>query len=215
MLARQLQRCVYFPWGDRQWPLLFTHRVLLRAQELAGSDLLNEGLSRQSARLTRALLFAALSEAGGTYTLEEVGTHIALGGIAHVQAVLMDAWAASLPDPKPKQKSESNSKAPKYTWLEHWSAARVNHKLSSDEWLDMTPRMFHSLEDQRVKQLQREEYLVGTIAATTANFGMSRPKQPLSPEDFMLHKFEEPDESELSMGDRIMRAMKRYDPRKK
>lgn len=106
-------------------------------------------------------------------------------------------------DPAVKEKKPDPEQEPRgFTWLEAWAIARHDLKLSDDEWFDMTPRQFRALQDARLEQLQREELLVGILAATFENFSMCAPKKPVSPEDFMLHKF--PPAPELSIGEQIM-----------
>lgn len=53
----------------------------------------------------------------------------------------------------------------------------------------MTPRHLYALRKRQIQRFQREELLMGILASTSANFSMHAPKKPLSPEDFMLHKF--------------------------
>jgi len=77
---------------------------------------------------------------------------------------------------------------PPITWLDAWAVARQELQLTDDEWLEMTPRQLHALRKRQLQQLQREELLVGIIAATSANYSFCRPDRPLSPEVFMLHK---------------------------
>lgn len=40
-----------------------------------------------------------------------------------------------------------------------------------------------------MQKMQREELLIGILAATTANSGFARPRTPVSAEAFMLHPF--------------------------
>jgi hypothetical protein len=94
---------------------------------------------------------------------------------------------------------------PPLTWLEAWSIARQELKLSATEWLDMTPRMLHALRLRQIETMQREELLVGIIASTTANYGFCRPDKPLSPSVFMLHPFAEEEPAELT-GEDVMAA---------
>lgn len=51
----------------------------------------------------------------------------------------------------------------------------------------MTPRQLQALRKRQVETFQREELLVGILAATTANYGFCRPEKPVEPESFMLH----------------------------
>lgn len=68
-----------------------------------------------------------------------------------------------------------------------WAIARYDLNLSSDEWLDMTPRQFYALRTRELERMRREEYLCGITAATVANYAFSPPKRPMSPEDFLIH----------------------------
>jgi hypothetical protein len=98
---------------------------------------------------------------------------------------------------------------PPLTWLEAWSIARQELRLSDDEWLEMTPRMLYALRKRQIEQLQREELLVGILASTSANFSFCRPEKPLTPELFMLHPF--PPQPEVPMtGEDIMAAFANY-----
>jgi hypothetical protein len=73
----------------------------------------------------------------------------------------------------------------------------------------MTPRMLYALRKRQIARLQREELLVGIIAATSANFSFCRPEKPLTPEMFMLHPL--PEQPEMPMtGEDIMAAFANY-----
>ena len=56
----------------------------------------------------------------------------------------------------------------------------------------MTPRQLHALHALYFERLQREELLVGIVAAAVTNSGFCRPEQPVSPEHFMLHPIARP-----------------------
>jgi hypothetical protein len=157
-----------------------------------------------SASMIRALLFAALSCAGAACSLEEVGRSITRANVGTVRETLCDAWMASMAEP-PKRLPLSEENSRRWTWTEAWAAARYDLKLSDDEWLDMTPRQVAALENARIEQMQREELLIGVLAATFENFSFYAPKKSVSPETFMLHKL--PPEPELPIGDQIMKQM--------
>jgi len=75
----------------------------------------------------------------------------------------------------------------------------------------MTPRQLFALRMQRVKQMQREELLVGIIASTSANFSFCRPEEAISAESFMLHPFppDEEEDGELT-GEDFMAVVARF-----
>ena len=52
----------------------------------------------------------------------------------------------------------------------------------------MTGRQLSALTRRRKCVKDRENYLVGLLASVTANFSMARPKEPLTPQDFMPSK---------------------------
>jgi hypothetical protein len=96
------------------------------------------------------------------------------------------------------------------TWLEAWSIARYDLRLTDDEWLDMTPRQLHALRLRQIEQLQHSELMTGIIASVTANFSMMKPEPPFSAESFMIHKLPDSpeDEQEEEMdGDKLLRIL--------
>jgi hypothetical protein len=98
------------------------------------------------------------------------------------------------------------------TWLEAWSIARYDLRLTDDEWLDMTPRQLHALRLRQIEQLQHSELMTGIIASVTANFSMMKPERPFSAESFMIHKLpgsvEVGEELEDEMdGDKLLRIL--------
>ena len=71
----------------------------------------------------------------------------------------------------------------------------------------MTPRLIYALRKRQIERMQREELLVGILAATSANFSFCKPETPLSPESFMLHPLARPVEVEASTpGERLAAA---------
>jgi hypothetical protein len=98
------------------------------------------------------------------------------------------------------------------TWLEAWSIARYDLRLTDDEWLEMTPRQLHALRLRQIEQLQHSELMTGIIASVTANFSMMKPEPPFSAESFMIHKLpgscEDDQEPEEEMdGDKLLRIL--------
>lgn len=72
----------------------------------------------------------------------------------------------------------------------------------------MTPRQLYELRRRHIQTMQREELLIGILAATTANYGFCRPEKPLSAESFMLHPFPAPPPKQVT-GEDIMLAFAR------
>ena len=165
-------------------------------------------------RLLRGLIFVALRRAGADLTLEEAGT-LLTRDIRQTIAVIGRAWSASMPAPEKRSKEKPQKKAEKpkqqQEWMEHWAAATSQDGLglSEDQWLELTPRQVHALQKVRIERMQREEFLNGLVACTTANFSMSPPKKPLKADDFMIHKLPE-EESNESIGDQIFSSMQAF-----
>ena len=101
-------------------------------------------------------------------------------------------------------------KAP-LTWLEAWSIARYDLRLTDDEWLDMTPRQLHALRLRQIEQLQHVELMTGIVASVTANFSMMKPEPPFSAESFMIHKLPgslaDQQETDEMDGDKLLRIL--------
>ncbi len=210
-LAERLTRRVTFSIGGESWPLVFTHRALLLCEEITGTDMLSASLGNLPASMLRGLLFAALSTAGAACSINEVGNQINPRAIGGIRQTVFSAWAASMeeiPAVDDKKAAAEPDSPKKLTWSEAWARARFNLNLSDEEWLDSTPRMCGELYRVRLAQMQREELLVGIIAATVENFSPVHPEKIVSPESFMLHKFPE----EPFSGDLIMRQLRKMGP---
>ena len=193
-LSDRLVPGVNLSFDGRGWPLLFTHDVLLACDELTGGGVWTGiNLSRPRARLLRALLWGLLRRAGGDYTLRQVSDRITPGAMNAIHDAICRAWAASMPEPDEEDAPAKPQKP--LTPMDAWAMANHDLGLSDQEWLDMTPRQVHALRKRQLERLQREEVLVGIIAATAANFGFCRPKRPLRADSFMIHPFkaEEPE----------------------
>jgi len=66
-----------------------------------------------------------------------------------------------------------------------WAIARYDLGLTSDEFYALTPRQFDALLKRKEHADTMQEFLFGQLASVTANFSMSRPKNPTTPQDFM------------------------------
>lgn len=71
------------------------------------------------------------------------------------------------------------------SWLQMWSIARYDLSLTSDEFYALTPRQFDALLKRKEHADTIQEFLFGQLASVAANFSMSRPKNPTTPQDFM------------------------------
>lgn len=173
--------------------------------------MLAANIGEPSAAMLRALLYSALSCSGADCSIEDAGRAITLANLHQVRAVVVDAWVASMAEPE-EEEDRRQDRLPHsaLTWGEAWARATSKHGLGlrDKQWLDMTPRQVAELRKIRLEQMQREELLVGILAATVENFSVSRPQKPATAEQFMLHKF--PPEPELPIGDQIMAQMKKF-----
>jgi hypothetical protein len=197
--------------GGRRWWLRITYRVLLACEEAADVDMLSASMdvSRPSARLMLALLWAALASAGAPWSLREAGARVDLRSLPGVQRALLEAWISSMPDAAPAKSAKKAPRKRPATWLDVWAVARGELGLSEEEWLDMTPRQLAALHEVRTERLRREEWLVGTIAATVANFGFRAPARALSAETFMIHEFDPAPEVPVT-GEMIMAVLRPF-----
>lgn len=186
-----------FEMDGRRWWLRITHRVLLECEEASGVGMLDGGAAVQSmpAALLRALLWSALRSAGSAWSMAEVGARLgSLRSVASARAAVTEAWIQSMPAAKTKPAEAarlSQAPAKPMTWRSVWASAREEMRLGDEEWLEMTPAQVEALRESRLRQMQREELLVGLVASTVANFGFRAPSRAMRAESFMLHPFEE------------------------
>lgn len=179
-VAEYLIRNVQLRLGNESWRILFTHRVLIQADA--------KSFPLEAAPVRR-LLWHALRSAGMNLSEKDAGALLARD-FPRIHRVLLDAWTAAMPAPEAVAAEEPGDPI---DWMEAWSIAKIDLKLTDSEWLDMTPRQIHVLSRAHFRGMQREEYLAGTIAAAAANFGGRGPKDPFSARDFMVHPYDEPE----------------------
>lgn len=110
-IADKLIQKVQVRLDGKDWLIVVSHNVLIECEELTGLNVLTgeANMLRPSAKLVRALLFLCLQRAGAKYTLEQVGDLITPQNIVMVQEGLLNAWAASMPEPE--EESEGPTKA--------------------------------------------------------------------------------------------------------
>lgn len=182
-IADKLIRKVELRLNHEDWPLVITHDVLIECERLTGKPLLAGGdVLRPSARLLQALLYLTLRRAGATYSLKQVGDLITPRTSERIRGAILDAWAASMPDPEPETSDGTEHKT--MGWIEPWAIA-YEMGMSSQEWLDSTPRQIQALRKRKDLRSQREEYLTAVLAATAANAPHWRSNKPREVEDFM------------------------------
>lgn len=196
-MARRLTTPVELSAGGERWTILFTHRALLDIESMTGLDAMQCNLARLSARMLRAVLAAALREAGHPCSLSEAGRILVPAAVAAVRRTLIEAWQASMPDPVPGIPNKDLDEKPAIeptvglSTLTAWARARYGLRLTDEEWLGMTPRMVHALGQQRLEDMQWQELMMGVLCAHTVNHSFRAPKDPSLPRSYMLHKYPE------------------------
>jgi hypothetical protein len=206
LIAHRLTEPVELSAGGGKWRIVFTHRVLLDLEELTGLDAMRLNLSGLSALVLRAVLFAALREAGSPLSIEEAGALLRPGSFVHIREALIGAWTASFPDPDPsEQDASSGIQGPLLTTLNAWAKARFDLRLTDEEWLAMTPRMLHALSLRNLDAMRQRELMLATLCAHTVNSSFHAPKSPTQPASYMLHPWPEP-QQEPVYGETIMLA---------
>ena len=180
--------------AGRTWRLVFTNRVILDIGNLTGTEAMTLTLGNLNAKLLRAVLFAALAEAGCRLSLEQVGALLIPDDIPRIQYALYRAWIASLPDPDPK-KEATGDKPEALSTLDAWARARYNLKLSDEEWLAMTPRMLHALSKCHLDDMRHREMMFAILGAHTVNSSFRAPQTPVQPGVFMQHPWPDDDQA--------------------
>jgi hypothetical protein len=210
-ITDKLIRKVEIRLGGADWPLVVTHDVLIECERLTGKKMLAGGdVLRPTARLVRALLYLMLCRAGAAYTLGHVGKFITPANAEKVQGAILEAWAASMPDPEPEENGQRPSREEKFEAINAWAIARYDLGLSDQEWLDSTPRQIDELLKRKTLRSQFVEYLTAVIAATAANAPHWRTTQPREVNEFMkLHPFPEAPPKPVT-GEMIMAAFAGY-----
>lgn len=94
---------------------------------------------------------------------------------------------ASAKSTNPQTKLRKLKSSTPLTWPRLWSIARNDLRLSSEEWLDLTPKLVYELEHRHLEELQQYEMIGAIIAHTTAHFSASPPKSHIPIEKFMVH----------------------------
>lgn len=205
-LASRLSPRVEVTAFGRVWRILFTHDALLDLFDLTGLDAMagEVNLVRPSSKLLRAALFVVLRHAGADIVEKQAGELLRLGGMAKFRVALIEAWEASMPLPEEvRAEPDKPLSHERLSLMRTWSIARENLRLTAEEWLAMTPRMVNGLTNQRLENMRWQELMMGTIAATTANYSMRAPEKQFSAKDYMIHRYPELQEQKGVSGEEI------------
>ena len=189
-LAHRLTRPIFLPAAGRKWRIVFTHRALLAIEELTGLDAMRVNLTHLSARLLRAVLFAALREAGSEASVAEAGAMLRPGAVERIRHTLIEGWIASFPDPEPHASSDDDdSPPPPLSTIDAWAKARYDFRLSDEEWLSMTPRMLHAIALRDLERMRQSEMMLAVLCAHTVNSSFRAPRTPTQAAAYMLHPY--------------------------
>lgn len=205
--------------AGKSWPLLITYGVLLDCQQMTGIDMLG-GIKpvALSALLIRSLLYCCLSRVGSGMSPAEIGNCIKPGNIASLRRALGDAYAAAMPDRKPRSKKKTEApevkKQPETMgWFEVWAMARIQFRLSDAELREITPRQLEALREAEVKRQRPLELMFAVLTAHVVNFSARGPEKMVKPERFLLNPMESEAENEGDgrlFGEEIMKKMAIY-----
>lgn len=158
----------------------------------------------------RGLLAAAIQRTVEGCTLESAGLLMSSPrAFRRVREVMLEAWVASMPEPeKASGNSDGKPKAFASTWIKAWGEAKENLTLSSDEWLDMTPRMVQELSRNRLESIRYKELFASNLVSNLVMFSARGPKQPFKPDHFMFHPYPAQEQEEGPVtGETLMRIM--------
>jgi hypothetical protein len=208
-LAQRLTRRVEFSLGGQAWQVIFTYRALLLCQDTTGADMLNTNATDLSAAMLRALIFSALTVAGASCSIRDVGRAISTAKRLRIaREIVIDAWEASMPDPVEGEAPSKEVEGRKTTWIDAWAKAREQHGLTEDEWLDITPRMLAALREVRLDHLRWHEIQFARLTASIINHSFSPPRRPVKADELMIHRIPEEPQGPIT-GEYIMAAMAR------
>lgn len=191
-LAAALTAPVEIAIRERRWPLLVTNGVLLDCERMTGVDMLNSFRIDQAASAVLLPLFwLLLARAGAEYSSPaEVGDLITLRSLFVIRRRVLRAWVASMPERRRSREAGVGSPE-KQTHIGAWAFARMELGLSTEEWLDATPRMIQELADVRLRRMQWQEMMNGINTSETVNHSFCRPEKARTAESFMIHPLED------------------------
>lgn len=184
----------------QQVQLVVTHQVLLDLERRTKLDLLSDALltTNLTASLLRNILHVLLTRSHPDCTLREVGTLFKPEIVGEIRALIIEAFAASMPLPREDDsdardeddpgEDDSNKEDMPQTWPDLWSEARYNLHLTEQEWLGMTPRMVQALNARRLDDIYWIELMFGQVSADIRNHSFSRASTPFKATDFLLHR---------------------------
>lgn len=192
--------------------------MLLECEALTGVDMLKSAhnIIMPSAATMRALLWSAMSRDGCKWSPVEIGAKLRSPKIAsQAQEAIRQAFKVSMPEPDEKKSKKNEDEDSRYTastsstpqiptWIETWAAARIELSLTDVEFLSMTPKMLYYLRRSSIHEKQWLEVQVSRIIAYNINFSACHPKEPVKPDVFMIHRFDNTESTDQDLGTSIM-----------
>jgi len=162
VIAERLTRAVKLQLGGAEWPITITHDVLLGLEEETGADVLGGEIDvwRPSASSLLAIVWLALRRTRRQLSRAQAAAWIVPVSVPAIQAAIVEAWAAAMPDPDP---TVAGGSPKNLRWAQAYAMARVDLGLTEGEWLSMTPRVVQELFRRRLELMKREESLHGIV----------------------------------------------------
>lgn len=111
-IAEKLIEKVEIKLGNKTYPVVMTHNVLIDIEEQSGLNLLSGEASiiKPSFKAMRAMLYAVMTRAGEEIHIEDVGKLIGPHNLMSLQEAFLNAWAASMPKEE-REKAANPTKA--------------------------------------------------------------------------------------------------------
>lgn len=177
-----------------QWGVAYTFGALLRIEQTIGINVLRDGIrfDRLGGADLRTVLHVLLTESGCKLSIEACGALLSIDRIGPLRRELQSAWRDSMP--LPSRDREKPGKPRRIEWLSAWAIARQELRLQLQEWLSLTPRMLHALQEHALEERRQGEHMLATLTASAINFSASPPKKQVYARQFMLHPWPERDE---------------------
>jgi hypothetical protein len=203
MLADRLSRPVQLRLKGRDWPILFTHDVLLEIESASGCDVMagEFNVYRPKAAWVAVALWAVLKRAGTDYDQAGAAALIRPANKDRIHLALVEGWRASMAEPD-KGAKEDAPVAKTRTWIEAWAIGRGRLGLTDQGWLDITPRMLQELSRVELERTRQGEAMMSRLTSAVINWSANPPKTAVEPDAFMLHPYtKQPEEPPMITGE--------------
>jgi hypothetical protein len=73
-----------------------------------------------------------------------------------------------------------------------WSIAIYDLSLTPEQFFALTPRQFDALAKRHERRMEHDEFMLAQLTSCLVNFSMCRPKESVTPKDFMPSQFGKP-----------------------